>query len=205
MADATCVIKDCEDPVQNRRHGWCNKHYKRWRRHNDPLVALRARRPRGMPPEEWFWTKVDKAGPVPEHRPELGPCWVRAGARHSNGYIKLDFDGKYDYAHRLAWVLAHGPVPDGLHVLHHCDTPPCVKAVADEYGPEHLFVGTAAENSADMIAKGRSGSAKITTEVARAIKDRSAAGMSRQQIADELGITVHIVKNVRAGRSWRQA
>ena len=53
-------------------------------------------------------------------------------------------------AHRTAWETAHGPIPDGIEVLHSCDNPPC-------HNPEHLFLGTQADNMADMDAKGRRG------------------------------------------------
>jgi hypothetical protein len=59
--------------------------------------------------------------------------------------------------HRLAWELANGPILDGLSVLHHCDNPPCCQTDPTEGYPEgHLFLGTKAENSADMAAKKRS-------------------------------------------------
>ena len=52
-------------------------------------------------------------------------------------------------AHRWAWMLVHGSIPDGLHVLHRCDNPPCFR-------PSHLFLGTDADNARDMASKGRS-------------------------------------------------
>jgi hypothetical protein len=163
-------------------------------------------------PEERFWEKVDRNGPIPKHRPELGPCWVwTAGTfKYRGGYGQFQAGTSRQnpkppvYAHRFAWVLCNGPIPDGLRALHHCDNPPCVKPIADAFGPSHLFLGTQADNAADMARKGR-GTGSITAEVARTIKDWSATGMPRQQIADELGVTVPIIKRIRAGKTWRHA
>jgi len=77
-----------------------------------------------------------------------GHCleWTGSNIR---GYGQFTLHGVHYKTHRLAWELAHEePVPDGLFVLHACDNPPCCE-------PSHLFLGNAAQNSADMVSKGR--------------------------------------------------
>ena len=68
------------------------------------------------------------------------------------GYGRIWVDGRMAPTHRVAWTLANGPIPTGLCVLHHCDNPPCCNA------EKCLFLGTQADNMADMAAKGRWGS-----------------------------------------------
>ncbi len=72
-------------------------------------------------------------------------CWEWSGRRRSDGY-GLTIDNCA--AHRLAWQLFNGPIPQDLWVCHHCDNPPCCN-------PKHLFLGTVYDNNADMMKKGR--------------------------------------------------
>lgn len=87
-----------------------------------------------------FWSRVSVG-----RRDE---CWEWRGSRDGKQYGTFTVGSAPWGSHRLAWVLVHGSIPDGLHVLHRCDNPPCVN-------PHHLFLGTHLENMQDMVRKGR--------------------------------------------------
>ena len=98
---------------------------------------------RGRPPkslEERFWSRVLKTN----------RCWLWTGlAVHDYGQLSSGgHNGKKLRAHRVSWAIHYGEIPDGMWVLHRCDTPLCVR-------PDHLFLGSAADNAADRDAKGR--------------------------------------------------
>lgn len=83
---------------------------------------------------EWldrFWHKVDKSGPVSDYAPELGPCWLWTKGRFSTGYGQQDINGLPTGAHRIAYELERGPIPDGLQLDHLCRVRHCVR-------PAHL-------------------------------------------------------------------
>lgn len=84
-----------------------------------------------------FWARVDRSG----------ACWPWMGARQSRGYGET-WNGRVMLAHRVAFELTNGPIPDDLHICHTCDNPPCCN-------PSHLFAGTRSDNMQDMLSKGR--------------------------------------------------
>lgn len=112
---AKCSVASCAY-IGRLRRGWCGLHYDRWRQHGDPLY----KRPTA---EDRFWALVNKNGPIPEHRPELGPCWLWR-SRGSTGYGSFSLGtGKSIAAHRYAYELLVHSIPDGLQVDHLCHHP----------------------------------------------------------------------------------
>jgi len=103
-----------------------------------------------------FFAKVNKNGPTVYH--DLGPCWMWTSTAISNsGYGLIGVGGKNGFpvgSHRVGFFLANGFWPDPV-AMHRCDNKLCVKAMSDELGPAHIIRGTAAENTADIHAKGR--------------------------------------------------
>ena len=127
-----------------------------------------------------FWAKVNKNGVVV--RDELGPCWCWTASVGDHGYGQLNITRKPRLAHRLSWEIARGPIPQDTCVLHRCDNRRCVN-------PDHLFLGTRADNVADMISKGRKRTltrrgaahhmAKLTEDDVRAIRRDYTFGTAR--------------------------
>ena len=131
----TCSIDGCHRLFRTR--GFCTTHYKRWRKHGDPLVVLKAWH--RLTVEGRFKSRISVAD---------NGCHVWTRGLNGNGYGAMKVNGKSVAAHRIAWTLANGPIPDGLCVLHKCDNRPCCN-------PDHLFLGTKRDNADDRDAKGR--------------------------------------------------
>lgn len=135
-------------------------------------------------------------------------CWEFNGPRHRQGYGAITINGKGVRASRLAYQLWVGSVGD-LHVLHKCDNPPCIN-------PGHLFLGTQADNNADMRAKGRQVRvvlrgddapwSKLTSEKVRWIREQYALkNFTQQQLADMFDSRQAHISAIVNEKIWRTA
>lgn len=125
-------------------------------------------------------------------------CWEwKAGKRSKYGSFGSGS------SHRIAWELANGKIPDGLWVLHKCDNPLCCN-------PKHLFLGTAKNNSDDMVNKDRqaigekNGFRKLTDAQVIEIREKYVKGrITQKEIAAEYGVTYSTVSLVVNNKSWK--
>lgn len=145
---------------------------------------------------------------LPEERPP-DSCWEITGPSFPFGYGRIDFSAEKRQhsvsAHRVSYMLFVGPIPEGLVICHRCDNPPCCN-------PDHLFLGTFADNANDMAVKGRSArgagnwAAKLTEANVREIRS-----LYRWQdrvngipaLARRFGISDSQVHDIIKGKSWK--
>ena len=159
----------------------------RARRHGTPDVVRWSH-----DPEERFWKSIDRSG----------DCWLWTGALDPDGYGRHTAGASRARAHRHSYEMHHGPIPDGLSVLHRCDVRKCVN-------PAHLFLGSHTDNMVDMMAKDRSTRgvrnprAKLTEENVRTIRERYAAGgISQRALGAEFGVGDMTVSLVVRRKYW---
>lgn len=189
MSTRICSVVDCDRA--HRRNGLCDLHDQRMKRTGTTDA------PKRKTLADRFWEKVDRRGP--------NDCWEWTAALNEHGYGVMRPEGRRTgpgiKAHRMSMMLA-GVDVDGLVVRHSCDNPPCVN-------PAHLSTGTKADNSADMVARGRSprgsrsGTSKLTERQVAEIRRRQAAGELHRVLAAEYGVSRVTITNIVTGRTWR--
>lgn len=123
---AECSIEDCTTPAKSR--GWCEKHYRRWYEHGDPLLTKKA-------------ISVDDA--FERYVVESEGCWEWLGAVNMNGYGVVSVQRTNTPAHRVAWERANGPIPSGMLIDHICRNRRCVN-------PAHLRLATRRQNAENI-------------------------------------------------------
>lgn len=151
---------------------------------------------------ERFWKYVNKR--------ENDECWEWVGSVDSKGYGKIldeggAKNGKLLAAHRVSYMIHYGNIPNGLYVCHKCDNKKCIN-------PNHLFLGTAKDNTQDMINKNRlpdrrgenSSNHKLSNdnviEIKRLLKNKSE---SISSIANKFGVGYNVIWYIAAGKTWK--
>lgn len=136
-------------------------------------------------------------------------CWPWLGAQNGRGYGRLEYEGKYQQAHRVSYQIYCEPIPDGYNVLHSCDNGICVN-------PKHLFLGSQQDNVDDMVSKNRDnfggnrpmiGSehprAELNEDKVREIKRLLEEGHRHRDIAEWFNVARQTITNISTGQKWK--
>lgn len=193
MSDSTCNIAECREPRRRKSAEYCNAHYARLLRHGDTFPDQPVMRVAPGDPITRFQSRL--AG-------SPSGCYEWQGGKLKDGYGSFRFENKSWAAHRWIWTHIHGPIPSGSVIRHKCDNPPCANI-------DHLELGSVAENSDDMVSRGRSkvgvlnAASRLTEQQVReiklAIRDRSA---KQKDIAARYGVTPTLITAIKQGRIW---
>lgn len=143
-----------------------------------------------------FWSKVNKAGQE--------DCWNWQDGKRPNGYGQFWKDGKSITAHRAAYELVYGLIPEGKWITHHCDNRLCCN-------PKHLYAGTATDNNRDTVNRNRTNprrgshcpTSKLSEDKVKIIRNAYiAGGITMQQLADQYKVTASVIHDVIHHKSW---
>lgn len=140
-----------------------------------------------------FYERIDQKG--------TDECWNWKGPVWPHGYGRLSQVRKNGYSHRHAWELHFGKIPDGMCVCHKCDNKLCCN-------PNHLFLGTIADNMADMVQKNRQRkgeripSSKLTAEKVSRIKNLIGKFPVRK-LGEMFGVSYQSIQFIKDGITWK--
>ena len=190
-ANRLCTVDGCSEPHEAR--GYCAPHYGRFKRHGDPLAG-----------RENCGKATTAERLARRLRPTKGGCLEWTGARWANGYGTIRSNTapyRAQYTHRVAFELAHGPIPTGMLVCHSCDNRLCCNA-------DHLFLGTHEDNMRDMTSKGRqakgsrTGTAKLTERDVVQMRELRSQGMTYRTIGARFGVGPGAASRACRGLLW---
>lgn len=134
-----------------------------------------------------FWAKVNKTE----------TCWLWTASTGSNGYGQIMIEKRPRRTHRVSWELTYGPIDDNISVLHKCDDRLCVN-------PEHLFLGSQAQNIADMVQKRRHYTPKLDESKVLEIRRLFATGnCDRATLASTFDVDKKTINNVIHRKQWK--
>lgn len=180
-----CVLHACRNrSCVNPKHLYLGEPIERWAFKHDPEYI-----------KNRFWSKVKIAAE--------SECWEWTASKHQ-GYGMFMFKGRARNAHRMAYMFAHGDIPVGMFICHHCDNPGCVN-------PSHLFLGTNADNVRDRTIKDRHqhlkgsqhGRAKLTEDQARIIRKEYQSGTRPAILARQYGVNRTTITYLGQGKTWK--
>jgi hypothetical protein len=185
-----CFVPECDLPIF--AIGYCSRHYTAFRKYGNPNV-VKQKQHHGMTPTERFWRYVVKTD----------GCWRWTSYTDPNGYGRLNVNGKPILASRMSYLVHFGSIPDGMYVCHKCDNPVCSN-------PDHLFLGSQADNVRDMHSKGRAHkrglpgeahhSSKLTNELVMEIRRTTDSDAT---LSKRLKISRATIHSARHGKTWR--
>lgn len=187
MDSSICKVSGCNKPRYSSK-GFCTLHNDRYRRHVDDYGRV----------YNELLDRLERNLSI-----VVGGCWEHS-TQPGHRYARVWEGGVERLAHRVAYEVWRGPIPEDLLVCHECDNPPCCN-------PGHLFLGTNTDNMQDMRAKGRGNyaqgeqtrHARLTEAQALEAKRLLAQGVSRSDIAVKFGITRAAVRLIDIGKNWK--
>ena len=185
-----CKIDHCSYEVFAK--GLCSRHYQAQRKYGDPLKVVQKQH-HGLTLKDRFFRYVR----------QTDGCWEWLSYIDPQGYGRLNYKGRPMLASRISYLIHFGEIPEGQGVCHKCDNPSCTN-------PDHLFLGTQADNVADMHSKGRGRKrgmkgtehhhSKLTDDDVRAIRQSAESDSS---LAKQYSVSRPTIYAIKRGLTWK--